>query len=187
MIERLARHWWVLAVRGALALVFGVLAMFWPAITLLVLALVFGAYALADGVLAAVAAFRGGRNYRLPLALEAAFGIAFGVAALVWPRATLLAITILVGIWAIVTGVSAIMAAVRLREELRGEFLYILGGTLSVIFGVLVLFWPASGAVAVAWLIGLYAIVFGILMIGASLRIRRAGGMPSREHAGART
>lgn len=174
MLNHPSRHWWLLAVRGALAIVFGILALFWPAITLLVLAVFFGAYALVDGVFAAFAATRAAPGRRTPLVLEAVFGIAFGLAALVWPRATLLAITLLIGLWAIVSGVSAIAAAIRARRMITGEWLYILSGAVSVVFGLLVLLWPVSGAIAVAWLIGVYAILFGVLMVAAGAGMRKA-------------
>lgn len=178
MLEYLARHWWIFTVRGALAIIFGILALVWPAITLVVLAIVFGAYALADGIFATIGAVRATAGHRTPLVLEALVGIAFGVLTLAWPRATVLALALLVGAWAVITGVAGIAAAVRLRQQLQGEWLYILSGAVSVLFGVLVLFWPASGALAIAWLIGLYAIVFGILMIGASIRIRQIATRP---------
>jgi uncharacterized membrane protein HdeD (DUF308 family) len=173
MLNTHTGHWWVLALRGVLAIVLGILALAWPTITLLALAIVFGAYALVDGIFAAVAATRAGPGRHTPFVLEAIFGIVIGLLALAWPTVSLFVLVFLVAIWAIVTGVSAIMTAVRARELITGEWLYILGGAISVLFGVLVLFWPASGAVAVAWLIGVYAILFGITMIAAALLLRK--------------
>jgi uncharacterized membrane protein HdeD (DUF308 family) len=174
MRQYLTRHWWVLVVRGVLAIIFGLLAVGWPAITLFVLAIVFGAYALVDGVFAALSATRATPRHRAPLILEAAVGIGLGIVTLAWPRATLLAIILLLGAWAVVTGVAAIVAAVRLRRQLRGEWAYLLSGAISILFGLLILFWPASGAVAVGWLIGVYAIIAGILLIAAGIGIRNA-------------
>jgi uncharacterized membrane protein HdeD (DUF308 family) len=173
MLNTLTGHWWALVLRGVLAIVLGILALVWPTITLLALAIVFGAYALVDGIFAAVAAARAGSGRRTPFVLEAIFGILVGLAALAWPAVTLFVLVFLVAIWAIVTGVGAIMTAVRARELITGEWLYILGGAISVVFGVLVLFWPASGAVAVAWLFGIYAILFGITMIAAGMLLRK--------------
>lgn len=175
MLEHLARHWWVLTLRGVLAIIFGILAVAWPAITLLALAILFGAYALVNGLFAAMGAVRAGSDSRALLALEAILGILVGLLTLVWPGATLLAVTILIGVWALVTGIAQIVSAVRLRKEIKGELLYILSGAVSVLFGLMVLIWPVSGALAVAWIIGIYAILFGILLIALSLRVRRDG------------
>ncbi|MGN9838357.1 HdeD family acid-resistance protein [Nonomuraea sp. H19] len=173
MIDDYVGHWWVLTLRGVAAVIFGIMALLWPAITLLVLAIVFGAYAIVDGALAAVAATRAAKAQRAPLILLAVAGLLFGIMAVVWPGLTVLTITLLVGIWALVTGVSEIIAAVRMRKEIQGEWLHILSGALSVLFGVLVLVWPATGALTVALIIGIYAILAGITLIALSLRVRR--------------
>ncbi|QYC39062.1 acid-resistance membrane protein [Nonomuraea coxensis DSM 45129] len=173
MIDDYLGHWWVLALRGVLALIFGILAVVWPGITLLVLAVVFGAYALVDGILAGVSAARAAKGQRAPLILLALAGVIFGILCLIWPGVTVLVITLLIGIWAVVTGVSEIMTAIRLRREIQGEWLHVLSGALSVVFGVLVLVWPATGALAVALLIGIYAILAGIVLIVLAFRIRR--------------
>ncbi|MBB4935047.1 uncharacterized membrane protein HdeD (DUF308 family) [Lipingzhangella halophila] len=175
MLEFLARDWWVLTVRGAAAIVFGLLALLWPGITLLALAVVFGVYALADGVLAALASVRTGSAHRLPLVLEAIFGLVFGAAAIIWPGITVLVLVVVIGAWAFATGIFEIFTAVRLRAELEGEWLLILAGILSVLFGLLVWFWPVTAAVAVAWIIGVYALVFGAVLFVLSLRLRGAG------------
>jgi uncharacterized membrane protein HdeD (DUF308 family) len=175
MLDHVARHWWMLTLRGVLAIFFGIIALLWPGITLLVLAIVFGAYAFVDGVFAAAAAVRARGRDRLTLIVGAIAGILIGVVTFLWPGATLLALTVLIGAWALVTGVFQILAAIRLRRELRREWVPLLTGLLSVLFGLLVLFWPVSGAVAVAWIIGIYAILFGVLLVSAGLRIRRYG------------
>lgn len=180
MHDYVTRHWWLFTLRGALAVLFGVLALIWPAITLLALAIIFGAYALVDGIGAAVSAVRAPRGTREPLVLEAIAGIAFGLIALIWPGVTLLVLTILVGFWAIITGLSEIITAIAMRREIEGEWLYVLFGVVSVIFGLIVLLSPVSGAFAVAWIIGFSAIVFGFTMIAASLELRRAGGPHGR-------
>ncbi|MDA2803509.1 HdeD family acid-resistance protein [Nocardiopsis suaedae] len=172
MLDYMTRHWWVLTVRGALAVLFGVLAVFWPGITAVALAVLFGAYALVDGVLAGVLAFRTSGSDRTPLVVEAVLGVLIGVVALIWPLATVIVLTILIGAWAVFTGVVEIVTAVRLRKEISGEWLYILGGALSVCFGLLIWFWPLQGAVAIALIIGVYAILFGVVFIVLSLRLR---------------
>ncbi|MGW2146255.1 HdeD family acid-resistance protein [Nonomuraea bangladeshensis] len=180
MIDDFLGHWWALALRGVLALIFGILAVAWPGITLLVLAVVFGAYAFVDGVLAGVAATRAAKGRRAPLILLAVAGVIFGILCLIWPGVTVLVVTLLIGIWAIVTGIAEIIAAIRLRHEIRGEWLHVLAGALSVLFGVLVLTWPATGALTIALLIGVYAILAGIMLIVLAFRMRRL-----RSHAAA--
>ncbi len=173
VIDDYLGHWWVLALRGVLALIFGIMAVAWPGITLVVLALVFGAYAIVDGALAAVAATRAAKGQRAPLILLAVAGLLFGIMCVVWPGLTVLVIALLIGIWAIVTGVMEIMTAIRMRKEIQGEWLHIVVGALSVLFGVLVLAWPATGALTIALIIGIYAILAGIMLIVLSLRVRR--------------
>jgi len=175
MLDFMSRNWWVLTVRGAAAVLFGVLALFWPGMTAIVLALLFGAYALVDGVLAGVHAVQADSGSRIPLVVEAVVGILLGIVALLWPVATLVVLTVLIGAWAVVTGVVEIVGAVRLRKEITGEWLYILSGVLSVCFGLLLWFWPMAGAVAVALIIGVYAVVFGAVLITLSLRLRKLG------------
>lgn len=186
LLDHVTRHWWLLTLRGVFAVIFGVLAVIWPGITLLVLAIVFGAYALVDGLFAAAGALRAPPGSRVPLVIEAVVGILLGLIALIMPGVTVLAVTLLVGIWAIMTGVSEIATAIRLRREIRGEWAYILFGAVSVIFGLIVLLSPAAGVVAVAWIIGFSAIVSGVSMIAAGLRLRRLrGGRPGFAQGGA--
>ncbi|GAA4636200.1 HdeD family acid-resistance protein [Actinoallomurus vinaceus] len=185
-LEYMARHWWLLTVRGVLAVIFGVLAILWPGITLLVLAIMFGVFALADGISAIVAAFGAPAGGRSLLIFEGAVGIIVGLIALFWPRATALAIVLLVAIWAIVTGISEIVTALQMRKEIHGEWMYVLFGVLSVVFGLIVLLSPVSGIFAVAWLIGFSAIGFGLATIAASFRLRKLrGGRPGIAPGGA--
>ncbi|GAB3482432.1 HdeD family acid-resistance protein [Nocardiopsis coralliicola] len=176
MIEYMSRYWWVVTVRGVIAVLFGLIAVFWPGVTAVALAVLFGAWALVDGIFAAVQAFRSGTGERTSLIVHAAVGVVLGLAALLWPVATVLVLTFIIGAWALVTGVLEIVGAVRLRKEITGEWLYILGGVLSVCFGLLVFLWPIEGAVVIALIIGVYAIVFGAVLIALSLRLRKAGG-----------
>ncbi|GAA4083709.1 MULTISPECIES: HdeD family acid-resistance protein [Actinomadura] len=174
MDDLLARGWWTLALRGAVAILFGLIAWIWPGITVLTLVLLFGAYALVDGVGSLVAAARGvpGES-RAWLGVAGVCGIVLGIVALVWPGITGLALLFLIAVWALVTGVLEIVAAIRLRHVIRGEWLYALSGAVSVLFGVLLLVWPVSGALAVVWMIGFFSIVFGAAMVGAAFRLRR--------------
>jgi uncharacterized membrane protein HdeD (DUF308 family) len=178
MLEYLARHWWSVALRGALAVVFGVVAWIWPAITVHALVLLFGFYALVDGLLALAALLLGGslvRGRRGWLVVEGIAGIAAGVISFLWPGITALVLLYLIAAWAIATGVLEVVVAIWLRRELRGEWLLALGGVVSVLFGVFLIVRPGEGAVAVVWLIGLFAIVFGAALIGLGLRLRRLG------------
>jgi uncharacterized membrane protein HdeD (DUF308 family) len=179
MLEYLSRHWWSVALRGVLAVVFGVVAWIWPDITLRALVLLYGFYALVDGLLALAALLLAGslvRERRGWLIVEGVAGIAAGVIAFLWPEITALVLLYLIAAWAIATGVLEVAVAVWLRRELRGEWLLALGGVVSVVFGVFLIVRPGEGAVAVVWLIGLFAIVFGVALIGLGLRLRRLGG-----------
>ncbi|PRY00567.1 HdeD family acid-resistance protein [Allonocardiopsis opalescens] len=173
MLHELTRHWWVWTLRGAAAIVFGLLAVVWPGVTIAVLVILFGAYVLVDGVSLLVAAVRGGtRGPRWPLAAEAALSIGFGVVALLWPGLTAIALLLLIAAWAIVTGALRIAMAVRLRREIANEWLLVLSGVLAVLFGVVVAVAPGAGALALVWLIALYALIAGVAMIALSLRLR---------------
>jgi len=175
MVNTLAQNWWTLVLRGVAAVIFGILAYVWPGITFTVLVLFFGAYALWDGVFALIAAFRTQAERRWPLVLEGLVGIAAGVLTFIWPGAATLALLLIIGAWAFVTGIFEIVAAIRLREEIEGEWLLLISGLLSVLFGIALAIWPAAGLVAVTWLIGAYSIIFGVLLIVLGFRLRNWG------------
>ncbi len=163
---------WSLALRGVIAIVFGVLAIVWPAVTLIVLALLFGAYALVSGVMEIVAAFRRQPDAarRTALVLAGLLSVAAGIVALVWPGITALALVVIVGAWAVVTGALEIWAATRVHAQ----WLPLLFGAVTMLIGILVLIRPGIGAVALAVTIGVYAIVAGVLMLAESWRIHRS-------------
>jgi uncharacterized membrane protein HdeD (DUF308 family) len=171
-VRELPRQWWLVALRGLAAITFGILAFIWPAITLEVLILFFGAYAMVDGVLALYAAIRSRGQRAWVSVMEGIVGIGAGLVAFFSPGITALALLILIAGWAIVTGVMEVIAAVELRRVVRNEWFLILSGLLSVVFGIVLLIQPAAGALALVWLIGAYAIVFGIGMLGLSWRLR---------------
>lgn len=181
MLGELSRNWWVLVVRGVAAVIFGVLALIWPAASLIALAIIFGAFALVDGVVLAFTAFRAGSGNRMPLGVQAGLSIALGLMALIWPMAAVIALVFLIGAWAVVTGVAEIVTAVRLRAQISSEWLLIFVGALSVIFGLLVWFWPLAGAQVIMWVVGAYAIVFGAVMAVAGFRLRGASDRLSGE------
>ncbi len=175
MTDALARNWWALIVRGVVAIIFGLLALFLPGTTLLALVFLFGAYALVDGIFAVVAGIRRAAEHRqrwVELLIEGVLGIAAGILTFIWPGITAFVLLYIIAAWAILTGVLEFVEAIRLRREITGEFWLALGGLASVVFGILLLVWPGPGALAVIWLIGIYGIVFGILLIALGFRLR---------------
>lgn len=170
----LARNWGFVALRGVLALLFGVVTLMRPALTLAVLIFFFGAYAFVDGVFNVIAAIanRRGEPHWVALLIGGLVGIAIGVVTFAMPNVTALALLFLIAAWAIVTGIAQIVAAVRLRKVISGEWLLALAGVLSVIFGVFLIAVPGAGALAVTLWIGAYAIVLGIVLIALALRLR---------------
>lgn len=175
--KMLSRYWWLLELRGILAIAFGVMTFLWPGIALWVLVIMFGAYAFADGVCATAAAFssRGENDHFWGMLLGGLVGIGVGVLTLVNPAITGLALLFYIAAWSIATGVLQILTAIRLRKEIEGEWALILSGIASVVFGGLLLAWPASGVLAVVLIIGAYAIVFGVLMLVFGWRLRGLG------------
>lgn len=177
MLRMLSSNWWVLLIRGIAAVLFGVLAFIWPGITIASLVLLFGAYALVDGVFGIFHAFNA-RSYESNwwvLALGAAASIIFGVLVFFWPGLTALVLLYMIASWAIITGIFEIVGAIQLRKEITGEFWLILAGILSVIFGIYVFLFPGAGALGLIWAIGAYAVVLGISLIMLSFRVRGLG------------
>lgn len=174
-IEAYSHHWWMIALRGLVAILFGVLAFAWPGLTLLTLVFLFGAYALINGFLALIHAFSAPKGYARfgSLVFDGIVSLAAGVLAFVWPGITALTLVLLIAAWAIVTGVFEIVTAIRLRKTLSNEWLLVLAGLVAIVFGIAMLVQPAVGALALVWWIGSFAIVFGLLLIGLSFRLRR--------------
>jgi uncharacterized membrane protein HdeD (DUF308 family) len=179
-VETAARHWWAFALRGVVAILFGILAFAWPLMTLTALVLLWGAFALVDGVLALIAAFRTDHDHRWGLLLEGIVGVAAGIVTFVWPDLTALVLLYIIAVWALLTGVLELIAAVRLRKVITNEWWLVLSGILSVLFALVLLAMPATGAVAVVWVIAAYAIVFGVFMLALALRLH---GVSQRRQA----
>jgi uncharacterized membrane protein HdeD (DUF308 family) len=171
MLHTLAANWWALALRGLVAILFGLLTFFLPGITLVTLVLLFGAYALVDGVFNVIAFFRDVAHH-WALLIEGVVGIIAGVLTFSWPAITALALLFLIAFWAILTGIFEIVAGIRLRKTITGEWLLLAMGVLSLLFGLLILFAPGAGALAIVLWIGAYALVFGIFLLALAFRLR---------------
>jgi uncharacterized membrane protein HdeD (DUF308 family) len=174
LLHALVRNWWLILLKGCCAILFGILAFAWPGVTLVTLVLLYGAYALADGILAIAAAITGGAPApRWWLAIMGLLGIGAGVLTFAWPGITALVLLLFIAGWAIATGIMQIIGAIRLRKEIDHEWLLIAGGILSVTFGVVLVAQPGAGALALILVIGAYAIAYGVLLVAFSLRLRR--------------
>lgn len=176
LLRALADYWWLLLLRGLAAIAFGVLAFFWPGLTLVALTLVWGAYALADGILAlwAPLAASGGEVRRSWwLALGGVVSILAGLVAFFYTGMTALILLMFIAAWAIIIGVVLIWGAIELRKVLDDAWLIGLNGALEIAFGVLLFAHPGAGALAVVWMIGWLAVVFGILHIALAMRLKR--------------
>jgi uncharacterized membrane protein HdeD (DUF308 family) len=170
----LSRWWWTFILRGVLAIVFGIVAFISPPATITVLVLLFGAWALVDGVFDIVAALQHrtmDRSWWLTI-LEGIVGIVAGVLALAFPEIAAASLLLLIAAWSIVTGVIEVVLAIRLREQITGELWLAIAGVLSIAFGVLLFLFPAAGALTIVWIIGAFAIAFGISLIALGWRLR---------------
>jgi len=172
-------NWWLLALRGLVAVLFGVLAFMWPGATLITLVWLFGAFALVNGILSLVLAAKTPKGYPKvgSLIFGGLLGILAGLLAFVMPGITALGLLILIAAWAIVTGIMELVAAVKLRKIINNEWLLVLAGIASVVFGVLLLFQPAAGALVLIWWIGAWALLSGILLMILAFRMRNWKGL----------
>lgn len=174
LVRVMANNWWVPLLRGIAAVIFGLMALFWPGLTVYFLLIVFGAYAIFDGIMATIVAFqRKSEDDRWwSWALDGFLSIVIGLMALFWPVATALVFVIWMAAWAVVTGVLRIIAAIRLRKEIAGEWALGLSGLLLIIWGGLMAMIPAAGLLSIAWLIGLFALLIGAVMVVLAFRLR---------------
>ena len=171
MLNTLAANWWALALRGLVAVLFGLLTFFLPGITLVTLVLLFGAYALVDGVFNVIAFFRVA-SHQWALLIEGVIGMIAGVLTFAWPAITAIVLLYVIAFWAILTGIFEIVAGIRLRKVVTNEWLLLVLGVLSFLFGLLILFAPGAGALAIVLWIGAYALVFGIFLLALAFRLR---------------
>ena len=173
-VTALVRNWWMVLIRGIAAILFGVVAIIWPGITVTVLVIFFGAYALVDGAFSIGAAIVGGQT-RVPrwlLVVEGVLGIAVGVIALLWPGLTAVTLLYLIAAWAIITGIVEIIEAVRLRDVIENEWFLGIAGLISIIAGVVFFALPIEALTTIAIVAGVYAIFFGALLVVLSFRLR---------------
>lgn len=176
MARFIARSWWLLALQGATGILFGVLALFWPAITILALVLLFGAWVVIDGVLSFAAL--GDQAHPAPrwlLVVQGAAGVLFGAFVLLRPSAAALVLITVIGAWALVVGAARIVAAIELRRLIDGEWALALSGAIAVLVGIVFLFFPVAGALAVVLYIAWFAILAGVLELIAAGRLRSVG------------
>ena len=176
--ETLVHNWWLFTLRGVLGIIFGILALIFPGPTILSLVLLFSAYMLVDGIFGIISAVRAIRRKEDRwglLIFEGLLDIATGVVAFLWPGLTVVAFVWLIAAWAIVSGGLMTAAGFRLNIE-HGRWWLVLGGLLSVAYGVLLIITPLIGAVVLTWWLGAYALVFGVALVIFSLKLR------SRQH-----
>jgi len=174
MLQTLARNWWAIVLRGVFAVLFGIGTFVWPGITLAALILLLGAYLVVDGVLAVLWALakRNQGAFSWEVFLVGLASLVAGIVTLMWPGVTALALLWVLAVWAIVRGIFEILAAFHLRRELSNEWLLILNGVLTVLFGLVLIFAPVAGVLAALWMIGSFAIVAGIVMIVLGFRLK---------------
>ena len=172
-LRTMSDHWWVVLLRGILGILFGVMAYTWPGLTVIILVTIWGAYAFVDGIVELVAGIRGKWG---SLILLGVLGIAAGIIAFLRPGLTALALLWVLAFWAIIAGIMQISAAIRLRKEVQGEWLWILSGILTIALGVLFLARPGEGILSVTWLIATLAIVWGILLVMLSFKLKGLKG-----------
>jgi uncharacterized membrane protein HdeD (DUF308 family) len=179
MLDTLARGWWMLLIRGLGAIAFGLLAYFWPGITLFVLIILFAAHCVVDGAMAMAMGLhlrkRADSTPWLFIMLMGAISVAAGIATFVWPGLTAVVLLFLIGGWAIARGVFEIVAAIHFRKVIDNEWFLGLAGVLSVVFGVCLIAWPGAGLLSLMWLVGSFSMAFGILMCLLAFRVRRLG------------
>lgn len=177
LAQILSRTWWVLLLRGLFAILFGVVAWAMPEASVAILLVIFGVYVLADGVIGVIAAVSGRkeREHWWALLVWALLGVVVGVLTLINPALTAIALMFYIAIWAIGTGILQVILALRLRKEIHGEWLLIVGGLLSVALGIFLMAQPMMGAIALLWVIATYAIIFGVVFVVLAFKARAFG------------
>ncbi len=170
MATALSRKWWLLLIRGILAVLFGFMAFAWPALTLVTLVLLYGAYAFVDGL---TAIWVGVSSRALGILLFGILGVIVGIYTFFYPGVTAIALLYLIAAWALVRGIFEIVTAIQLRKEISYEWVLVISGLISIIFGVVLVANPRGGALAMILVIGAFAFAFGVMMIVLAFRVRR--------------
>lgn len=171
MLATLAEHWWAFVLRGIFAILFGIGALAFPGLTVLVLVVLFSFYCFVDGFTSLAMAFEA--DHKAWYVIGGLVSLAAGVITFARPGVTAIALLMLIGVWAIVRGVIEIVAAIQIRKLVEGEWLLALAGVVSVLFGLIVLFRPGAGALAIIWLIAFFALILGFLLLGVGFKLRR--------------
>ncbi|HEX7110731.1 MAG TPA: HdeD family acid-resistance protein [Aestuariivirga sp.] len=177
MKQYLAKYWWIFLLRGIFSVIFGVLAFVMPGLTIATLVIIWGAYALVDGVFSLWASATGGTKPgdHWLVGLQGLIGLAAGIITLIMPGVTALGLLIAIAAYSLVVGVLQIAAAIKLRQEIEGEFWLGLSGVISILFGMFIIARPGEGALAVIWIIGTYALIFGVFLVSFAFRIKGRG------------
>ncbi|MBN2185111.1 MAG: HdeD family acid-resistance protein [Candidatus Krumholzibacteriota bacterium] len=178
MLQTIVLRWWAFLVRGFAALIFGALALLWPEKVLEVFVILFGVFALVDGLFAGLTGFsirRYSKSWWV-LLIEGFLGIIVGLITILWPGMTAVFLYIFLAVWAVFTGILELVQAVHLRRKLRNEWMLVVGGILSIILGIFLILRPVAGVFVVIWMIAVYSILFGFLMIFLGLKMRRYKG-----------
>ena len=174
MVKNLAKNWWLLALKGVFAIIFGILILAWPGLTIEVLVIIYGVFALVGGILSMIIGlFTIGKysNWWV-MFLEGVLGFIVGGIVLKWPAISLLLLVVIIGLWAIISGIIQIITAIFVRQEIKNEWLMGLSGLISLLFGLVILSWPISSIIVVSWLIGFYALLLGIFLIVFGFQIK---------------
>lgn len=174
MDHHLARNWWLVVLRGVLAILFGLTAFVWPDLTWVVLVLMFGIYTLVDGLVAIGTGLSRAKDSPRWWAffVDGLINIAAAVVALIWPQLAGLIMVLVIATWAVLTGILEIVAAIRLRREINNEWLLALGGIVSIALGFLLFLKPIAGGIAIIWTVAAYAVIFGVLLIALGFRLK---------------
>lgn len=172
MLELLSRRWHLVVLRGVVAILFGIVAIAWPEITVLALALLWGVYLLMDGVASIVMGMGRGTD-RMYMILIGILGVAAGVISLVWPQITVVVLLVLIAVWAIVAGALQIAAAIRLRKVIRNEWFLAITGAVMMVLGLLLIVQPTEGAIGLLIAIATFAIAWGVVLVVLGLRLRQ--------------
>jgi uncharacterized membrane protein HdeD (DUF308 family) len=177
MLGLISKNWWVFLIRGILAILFGLVLLMRPGAAMTFLVRLFGIFAFVEGIFAVIAAFAGknsSSNWWAVL-IQGLAGLVIGIWMFTNPLMSAVVFVRLLGLWAIIVGLFRIVGAVRLRSEVPGEWMHVVGGIITVLLGIVVMAWPAGGVLAFAWLIGIFALLMGAFLIGVAVNLRNAG------------